>query len=585
MSAPDRYRALRWLTAPSAAHGIHTYDDGGWTFHPYAAVAARARGIADHVRGEGHVAVLAEHPPTVLAGLGAAWLGGRAGHVLTQPLTFHDWDGYAALVRRALTLTGSTTVVYGADSASTADRLARTFAGEGIGFVPADDVAVPTDAVANGAAPDGAAPDGALPTGASRGGALPGGRGPIGADADGTPDADRVMIHQLTSGSTGAPRLIRVGAANLEANLAGMADWLGWRDGVDAWASWLPLHHDMGLIGGLLMPAAHDSDLWTATPGQFLRDPSCWVSALDAGHGTVTAAPTFGYAYTAKRIRRPADGVDLSGVRVACVGAEPVSQDVLAGFGERFAGAGFAPRAWAPAYGLAESTLCVSAVTPDEDVRVAVVDDGEPMRLGEAVPVRGVEALGDGDGVRLVGCGRPILAAHVDIVDEDGAVLPDGHLGEIVVGGPSVARVGDGGTGTGNRHATGDSGLLLDGELFVLGRIGDGIKVRGEFVDCEGLEKRVAAALGRSPERVALALGRTAADVGAVLLVRDEPEPDARERAEAQLRVALGATAEVTVVAVDGSDIPKTSSGKVRRREIWRRWGPERTAAAVAERS
>jgi acyl-CoA synthetase (AMP-forming)/AMP-acid ligase II len=326
------------------------------------------------------------------------------------------------------------------------------------------------------------------------------------------------------------------------------------------------------------VPAAHHSDLWSMPPGRFLREPAAWLEALSAGRATVTAAPPFGYGYAADRARLPA-GVDLSGWRVACIAAEVVTEDVLAAFAGRFGPSGFADRAWCPAYGLAEATLCVTTVSADEPVRVARLAPGAALRPGEPVDVRALEEAGTATvhtGRSLVGCGRPVLGAAVDVLDEAGEPLPDGHFGELAVHGRSVAVVGGIRTPQAQRvHRTGDGGVRLDGELFVVGRLGDGVKVRGEFVDCEGLERRLAAALGLGLDRVALALGQLGPDLHALLLVRaDEPDPAASARAQAVVRAVLGDRGRLAVRPVAAGRIPRTSSGKVRRREIWRQWAP-----------
>lgn len=555
----------RWLAAPPEDRGIHAWQAGTWQFHSYADIAAAADRLARALRqasGVGEplsVSVLSEHAPTVLAGFGAAWLLGGAAHVLPQPLAFRQWEDYQHQVQHTLGLTRCRHIVFGQDSAETAERLDC-----GLGRSPTL-VEVRFD--------PGRRPSAPVP--------VPG-RG-----------SEEVVVHQLTSGSTGPPQLIEVSAGNLVANLEGMRRWLGWRDRYDAWASWLPLHHDMGLVGGLFVPASRGSDLWAVPPREFLRDPGRWLDPLADDRATVTAAPTFGYAYTAKRVTKLPAGADLSGWRVACVGAEVVTEDVLADFTRRFEPYGFSPSTWCPAYGMAEATLCVTAVDPGAATRVACVADDAVLRPGEPVEVtvRTLDRRADGHRRRLVGCGGPLHDTSVDVVDDHGRPLPDGHFGEVVVRGPAVARVRPPGDATRMgtvepgearhdersvlAHSTGDGGIKLDGELFVVGRLGDGIKLRGDFVDCEGLEQRLAHALEIAPERTALALGQVGTEVRAVLLIRASESAGLTSvsRAEGVTRAALGAGARLIIVPVPGGAVPKTSSGKVKRREIWRRWG------------
>ena len=580
---------MRWLWSRPQEHGIYVHENGEWRFHSYAAIAATAHRLAGVLRrqaGDGvariPVGVLSEHAPTVLATFGAAWLLADAAHVLPQPLTFRQWDDYSRQVRYSLKLAGCLHVVFGSDSEKFAGQLGDSL-GSSVTFV---DIQAVTE---NGAAEADSWYDQA--SNPSSGGG-------------------NIAIHQFTSGSTGPPQLIEVSAANLAANLEGMRRWLGWQDGRDAWASWLPLHHDMGLVGGLLVPAARGSDLWSIPPGEFVRDPACWLEALSVGRATVTAAPTFGYSYAARRVTSLPAVVRLSDWRVACVGAEVVTEAVLAGFASRFGPYGFSPRAWCPAYGLAEATLCVTAVLPGEQPRVASIAEGAALRVGAPVEVLAIRRAGDettGQARTLVGCGRPILDTSVDIVDELGDCLPDGYFGEIVVRGPGVARVGQsaqaapGPAGRGgadvtaaagglppenppvSSYRTGDAGIRLGGELFVVGRLGNGIKVRGDFVDCESLEQNLAAALSLSSERVALAVGQIGTEIRAVLLMRaPAPSGDARARALAVARAVLGPSVHLLIVKTDRGEIPKTSSGKVKRAEIWRRWADP---PAVVERT
>jgi acyl-CoA synthetase (AMP-forming)/AMP-acid ligase II len=585
----------RWLFTRSRTRGIHTHQEGTWAFHSYASIAGTAHGLAAVLRREAGgmtgcvpVGVLSEHAPTVLAAFGAAWLRGDAALVLPQPLTFRQLDDYTRHVQHLLRLAGCRHVVTGEDSAAFVGALSDAL-GPGVTFID-------VRSAGNAAAGSGDFPAPSVDARAGHG---------------------DIVINQFTSGSTGPPMLIGVSTHNLAANLEGMRQWLGWRDGRDAWASWLPLHHDMGLIGGLLVPVARNSDLWSLTPGEFLRDPACWLDALTNGRATVTAAPTFGYSYAARRAAELPAAASLSEWRVACVGAEIVTEEVLRNFTQRFGPHGFSARAWCPAYGMAEATLCVTAVMPGEETRVACIADGATLRIGapvEVAAVRTADYRSANQQRTLVACGRPIQDTSADITDEAGNCLPDGYFGAIVVRGPGVARIRrsydgpshDGTAGTeadpadgpvpaepiapdgagrlrrphDRLHHTRDAGFKLDGELFVVGRLGDGVKVRGDFVDCECLELRLASALAVPPERVALGMGQIGTDITAVLLLRAEaPRADARARADGVVRSVLGPGARLIIVNVDRGEIPKTSSGKVKRAEIWRTWAASPAAA------
>jgi acyl-CoA synthetase (AMP-forming)/AMP-acid ligase II len=561
-----------WLDAPRDDRGIMRWDgDEAWTTSSYAEVAHAARVCAARLRDAlggqvrcPRVGVVSERADRVLAGLGAAWLLGGTPHVVAQPRSFGAWERYRELALRNLALAEADAVLFDEDSEALVARLLGDDGRAG-GLI-----AVPLSSSGDGV--EHAVPD-------------------LG---DGT-----VVLHQFTSGSTGPPKLLSVTAANLEANLAGQREWMGWRPGRDAWSSWLPLHHDMGLVGGLLMPAAHGSDLWSSTPGRFLRDPWGWLAPLADGRATVTAAPTFGYAYATSRVpdaRRA--GADLSTWRVGVIGAEVVTRAALDAFARRFGSWGLARRALCPAYGMAEATLAVTGASPATPPRSVVVPADAAWRIGGGVAIG--DASPDGDarpvdggatptapapaGLRdVVSCGRPIAGATVRVVDDAGASVPEGTFGEIHVGGTSLARVGEDQTGRESAwHATGDGGFLHGGELFVVGRLGDGVKYRGAFVDVEGLELQLLEAVGVAPGRAAVAVGEDVDGVRAVLAIRGDATPGAgRERAEALVRAALGGGARLETLALGDAPVPRTSSGKPQRKQIWAAWSARRDAASA----
>ena len=267
-------------------------------------------------------------------------------------------------------------------------------------------------------------------------------------------------------------------------------------------------------------------------PEDFLRAPLRYLECFADGRARLSAMPTFGLAHLVKRVRSDQlDGLDLRGWRTLIVGAERVRRRALRRFEALLGPAGFAPTALAPAYGLAEGTLAVTGPRTDRWRSAPLLDD---------------------PGVEVVGCGTPVLGAEVTIVDDQGVVVPDGTAGEIVVGGPSVAEgyldpgaVAERGTRfVDGRLVSGDAGFVLDGELFVLGRLGDSLKLRGREVFAEELEavldrhgipaRRVAALLGhdrRHPDRGDPARGRRRRRSG-------------RDRAYATERTARGRPAD-----------------------------------------
>lgn len=388
---------------------------------------------------------------------------------------------------------------------------------------------------------------------------------------------------QFTSGSTGSPRGVVVTHAALQAQLQQLHAGMGVRAG-DSAVSWLPLFHDMGLVGGLLLPFAWGLDVTLLSPLSFLLRPARWLQAISRSRGTLTAAPSSAYALCAARVRdQDLEGLDLSCWRVALDGAEAVRAEAMDAFAARLAPAGFSPSAFMPAYGLAESTLAVSMAPRGHGARVRHVD-ASLLAAGE---LKEVPAGSDG-AVRVVSSGVPVRGARVRVVDEAGAALPEGRIGHLRVSSPSLgAGYLDDPEATAAVFAdgelrTGDLGALLDGELYVTGRVKDTLVVRGRKIGAEDVEAAVERALRRDAQHrppVALAFGVPASALDGervVVLVgmhgKAQLEPERQERALAAAREAAGAQ-DVQVVAVAASSLPRTTSGKLRRfeaRSLWK---------------
>ncbi len=394
----------------------------------------------------------------------------------------------------------------------------------------------------------------------------------------GIPDSATAMV-QFTSGSSGAPKGVRISWRNLAANTAFIAETVGWRPG-DVTLSWLPLYHDMGLVGAVLTTIAHQGDLRLMRPDQFVRDPSRWVRGLAEAHHTVT--PSFGLGYAARRLE-PNDvaGLDLSGLKSVISGAEPIDPNDVCSFVHLLRDTGFDPRCLRPAYGLAESTLMATMATPDSPLLAVRVDGGRP-RLGspaeiaEEVAYRGQQLAGTG---WMIGLGRCAAGSSVRIAaDGEGAQnLADGVIGEVVLGGPSVADGYNGvgatdGDGTRFRSGelyTGDAGFVYHGNLFVLGRIGTSVKVRGASVFMEDVESRLSRETGIAKHLLAaVAVPEGGASPSVVLFVEKEPG-DWLAAARSALRADLGTGSEPTIVTGPRGMILRTSSGKPRRRAMW----------------
>ncbi|WP_444309093.1 AMP-binding protein [Mycobacterium marinum] len=388
-----------------------------------------------------------------------------------------------------------------------------------------------------------------------------------------------LALLQFTSGSTGNPQGVRVSWANLEANFAVLHRWTQWQPGQGG-AGWLPLYHDMGLIGFLLPAIAMQENLWLMRPLEFIRDPGRWLSCFGPGKAAHTAAPSFAFAYAARRIAadRWAD-FDLSALRSAIVGAEVVDPQALAEFARVAAPAGFASNTFVPAYGLAENTLGVTSIGSGRDMLLVRPDwsslrYGQPVRIAEQTrfsPEWNAKEAG-----WLVGTGSPdpLDGIGVEVVDEDGVSLSAGQLGEIAVTGSSVA-VGYHGQHRdrvtrflGGVLRTGDAGFFYGGELFVVGRMGDSIQLRGRNIYAEDLDAKVSETAELNRGRVMVVNRLNEGKAGVVVFAEAAPGPWTDNVIE-RLRGELGPEPRVSIVCGDRGMIRRTSSGKPRRREMW----------------
>jgi acyl-CoA synthetase (AMP-forming)/AMP-acid ligase II len=371
---------------------------------------------------------------------------------------------------------------------------------------------------------------------------------------------------QFTSGSTGAPRGVALSHGNLASNCQAIVEAYGLSPATRGF-SWLPLHHDMGLVGHVLTPFWIGCRSTIMDPLLFLQSPLRWLRRAGEEGATITSAPNFAYQLCVKAAVEggevACEGIDLSTVTAAVCGGEPVWPETVDAFSAAFAASGFDRSAFAPSYGLAESTLLVSSGRRSGGPRVF----SGSVRSGDAPP-------GTAE-VRAVLLGPPVRGAAVRIVDEAGATLPDDVVGEIEISGPSVGRVaGDGATGAA-RTLTGDIGFLHGGELVVTGRRKELMILRGANVYPADAEAAASAADPVvSPAGIA-AFG-LAADGTEEMVMAFEVTGGAlpAERFDAiarRINEAVGrATGHVpaAIVAVAHGALPRTTSGKIRRHAL-----------------
>jgi acyl-CoA synthetase (AMP-forming)/AMP-acid ligase II len=390
---------------------------------------------------------------------------------------------------------------------------------------------------------------------------------------------DDVAFLQFTSGSTSRPKGVTLTHQNLAANVRCiMSLGLRLREGADSGASWLPLYHDMGLIGFVIAPLYHRNTITFLPPLLFLKRPARWLETISRHRANISFGPNFAYALCVKRIKdSEIQGLDLSSWTTAGCGAEPIRAENLRAFADRFASIGFSEKAFIPAYGMAESTLAISFSPSGKGLAVDTVD-------GEGLWSRGVAAKADPSAeaaTPIVSCGPPFEDHEVKAFAADDEKsehpLPERAVGELRLRGPSVM------SGyfndpeitersfAGGWLKTGDLGYIAEGNVHICGRSKEVIIVNGRNYYPQDLEWEASKVTGvRKGNVIAFGTMKPTNDRERVIICfetavsREEEKTALKAEVRKVVQQALGLTVDDVLPLAVGV-LPKTSSGKLQR--------------------
>ncbi|WCB96521.1 Putative ligase [Baekduia alba] len=517
---------------------LTTWDDGAyhaWTWDDWRSRSERAAGAlhASGVRSGDAVAVLLTNGFDSCAAVVGAWLLGA--HVVSLPMPPRgmDFERYQQLLGRVL------------DHA----RPAATVADQAYASVLSGAQAEATPTLALQALRD-----------------APPMVGPGLADDD-------IAFVQFSSGSTREPRGCVLTARAVAWQLDALAHALRIDPERDRGAVWLPMSHDMGLFGCVLLSYWTGHPLMLGDPQRFLRNPMTWLEDCRSHGATVSAAPSFALDLVARAIgRRPALQAGMPAtMRKLVLGGEPISTHTLRTATDPATGLGLPPEALLPAYGLAEATLAVTLTPVDDGVPGSLRVDAAALSRGRAGPCSAGSEQAGTDAVEVVACGRALPGVDVQIESPKGG--GDGAVGEICVRSPALAAgyMGDDGWASrcqGGVLRTGDQGFLHDGRLYVLGRKDDMVSVGGRNLFTRDIELALSDAGAIKPGRVAVVnVGRVGTPELAAVVEDADSRRDLRELARELARTSFrdcGARLS-SCVFVEAGMLPKTSSGKVQR--------------------
>ena len=532
----------RLVRAATADRGVRFVASGGEEYVTWAQLHDEALVVAASLQRRGirpgdHVAILGPTSRAVVTAIQGCWLAGAASMVLPLPMRMGSLDEFVSQTRGRIVHGDARLVLID-------DQLAPFYAP-----VEGDPPLEPLGAVMPGA-PDAPEPGDAVIA---------------------TPDPERLVILQYTSGSTSEPKGVMIPDRVLGSNLDGIAAAADVIIGRDVTVSWLPLYHDMGLVGLLALPMTLGLDHVQAAPQDFLAHPGHWMEWISRYGGTATAGPNFSWVLATRALKRM-EGLDLSSMRVALSGAEPIDPDAVEAFVAEAGRFGFPPGAVFCAFGMAEVAIGGTFPPPGRGLRVDVVDRAAVETKREARPAD----PGDELARKVPLLGYPVPGLEMRICDPaSGAVLGERSIGELELRGTSVTpgyyRRPD--LSAGLFHdgwlRTGDLAYTVEGELAMCGRIKDVIIVGGRNVYPMDIERAVSDVAGvRAGNVIAFGVEGYKGKESVVIVAEaraDDAALDAVRRTVHDRCVQVCGLPPRDVMLVQPGTLPKTSSGKLQR--------------------
>ncbi len=546
--APTLVQALRDLSSRTERGFVFVRTDGTERHVPFAELVtlAEQRAADLHARGlrkGDRVAIAVPDPDEfVLSFLGAV-MGGIVPVPISPQLTFKNIEGYHDTVAHIANAAGASLLL--------TTQSTRQYVDPVVPRAPSLRGVVTVDELGREAHPR--------------------------VDVAVTPDD--VAFLQFTSGSTSRPKGVMVTHRNLAWNSESfMIHGLQKDSSFDKGVSWLPLYHDMGLIGFVIGPVFTDIPVVFLPTASFVRNPRIWLDKVHQHRGTITYAPNFAYALVSKRVKeKDVADLDLSCLRRTGCGAEPIQARTLREFAEKLRPAKFDPRSFLPSYGMAEATLAVTFVPVDTGVRA---DSVERAGLEQGKAEAAKPDAPDGAAQELVNCGRSFPEHAIAVVDENDVRLGDRQVGQIITTGPSICagyyqepeltaaafrrRAEDGRTWL----YTGDLGYTVNGEVFICGRLKDMIIVRGRNFYPSDIEWLVSEMPGvRRGNVVAFGVDVNGEEHLVIAAEAFAAEAQGLQASIAQVVLEGFSLAPHEVVIVPQGTLPRTSSGKPQRRK------------------